>query len=414
MSFFCYLLHSGNTKTYIGATVDPDRRLRQHNGELSGGARRTSGLQWKRALYVGGFPDWTAALQFEWAWKYHGRQRPDRRGLCGKIRALLALLDTPKSTRTAVPFALWTYPPWVHMEEGTERMLEKIEGSGRLLSSRGGVLSGSNLSSLLSNTLSNSLPSNTMSSSSRSSSSSSSSASSSPSMETAFSSLEALVRQQSEQTKQLTHQLEELNKRLESAMAALHSEEGKEGKEGKATKTKAGKAAKAEKTKEPKEKKEKKPKKVCPEAAEGVVRFSSSVGKDPHRIFSPLYKQTFTVEDQEFGSVEHYAQWSKYKTSDPDYAALLLDKAPATLRMAGKTSAHTPDPDYDVEAAYKAGYQAQLAQNEDLKAVLLATAEAPLEAEYPADDVLGIGEDGTGQNLLGTILMALRTEMAAE
>ena len=401
MSFFCYLLHSGNTKTYIGATVDPDRRLRQHNGELSGGARRTSGLQWKRALYVGGFPDWTAALQFEWAWKYHGRQGTtkgtDRRGLCGKIRALLALLDTPKSTRTAVPFALWTYPPWVHMEEGTERMLEKIEGSGRLLSSRGGVLSGSNLSSLLSNTLSNSLPSNTMSSSSRSSSS--------PSMETAFSSLEALVRQQSEQTKQLTHQLEELNKRLESAMAALHSEEGKEGK---ATKTKAGKAA------EPKEKKEKKPKKVCPEAAEGVVRFSSSVGKDPHRIFSPLYKQTFTVEDQEFGSVEHYAQWSKYKTSDPDYAALLLDKAPATLRMAGKTSAHTPDPDYDVEAAYKAGYQAQLAQNEDLKAVLLATAEAPLEAEYPADDVLGIGEDGTGQNLLGTILMALRTEMAAE
>lgn len=410
MSFFCYLLHSGNTKTYIGATVDPDRRLRQHNGELAGGARRTSGLQWKRALYVGGFPDWTAALQFEWAWKYHGRSGRDRTGLCGKIRALLALLDTPKSTRTAVPFALWPYPPWVHMEEGIERLLEKIEGSGRLLSSRGGVLSGGNLSSSLlssssSNLLSNSLPSGTMSSSSRSSTTPASS--SSPSMETALSSLEALVRQQSEQTKQLTHQLEELNKRLESAMDALHSEkEGKEGKEGKATKTKAGKA--------PKEKKEKKPKKVCPEAAEGVVRFSSSVGKDPHRIFSPLYKQTFTVEDQEFGSVEHYAQWSKYKTSDPEYAALLLDKAPATLRMAGKTSAHTPDPDYDVEAAYKAGYQAQLAQNEDLKAVLLATAEAPLEAEYPADDVLGIGEDGTGQNLLGTILMALRAEMAAE
>ena len=411
MSFFCYLLHSKNTKTYIGATVDPDRRLRQHNGELSGGARRTSGLQWKRALYVGGFPDWTAALQFEWAWKYHGRSGRDRTGLCGKIRALLALLDTPKSTRTAVPFALWPQPPWVHIEEGTERMLEKIEGSGRLLSSRGGVLSGSNLSSLLSgllsNSLSNSLPSNTMSSSSRSSSAPASSASSA-SMETALSGLEALVRQQSEQTKELTRQMEELNKRLESAMSALHSEEGK------ASTGKATKAAKAGKTKEPKEKKEKKPKKVCPEAAEGVVRFSSSVGKDPHRIVSPLYKQTFTVEDQEFGSVEHYAQWSKYKTSDPDYAALLLDKAPATLRMAGKTSAHTPDPDYDIEAAYKAGYQAQLAQNEDLKAVLLATAEAPLEAEYPADDVLGIGEDGTGQNLLGTILMALRAEMAAE
>jgi len=268
-----------------------------------------------------------------------------------------------------------------------------------------------------------------MSSSSRSSSASSASsataataataATTEPTLSSLAHSIEAFVLQHAEQTKQLTLQLADLNTRLESAMSTLHSKEGKASeatsKAAKEPKTaKAAKEPKEKKAKEPKEPKEKKPKKVCPEAAEGVVRFSSSVGKDPHRIFSPLYKQTFTVEDQEFPSVEHYAQWSKYKTSDPEYAALLLAKAPATLRMAGKTSAHTPDPDYDVEAAYKAGYQAQLAQNEDLKAVLLATAEAPLEAEYPADDVLGIGEDGTGQNLLGTILMALRTEMAAE
>ena len=39
---FVYMLESSDGATYIGATVDLNRRLRQHNGEIKGGAKRTT------------------------------------------------------------------------------------------------------------------------------------------------------------------------------------------------------------------------------------------------------------------------------------------------------------------------------------------------------------------------------------
>ena len=76
---YVYLLESTNKNTYVGATVDLDRRLRQHNKEIAGGAHATSikvnsGEEWTRACHVSGFPNWQAALQFEWRWKQLSRK----------------------------------------------------------------------------------------------------------------------------------------------------------------------------------------------------------------------------------------------------------------------------------------------------------------------------------------------------
>lgn len=70
MPSFCYLLQSdeGN-RTYIGATTNFQRRLRQHNGELAGGARATRGQHWSLQRLYGGFATWNSALSFEWHWK---------------------------------------------------------------------------------------------------------------------------------------------------------------------------------------------------------------------------------------------------------------------------------------------------------------------------------------------------------
>ena len=85
------LASTDGRKTYVGATIDPNRRLRQHNGEISGGARATSGKTWTRRFLVGGFEK--AALRFEWRWKYLTRQAPGDSFIERRSHALSLLLS---------------------------------------------------------------------------------------------------------------------------------------------------------------------------------------------------------------------------------------------------------------------------------------------------------------------------------
>ena len=114
MTNCCYLLRSLHAKyagsTYIGYTTHPLRRIRQHNGEIVGGARKTAARRpWSMVAVVSGFPSKVAAQQFEWAWQHPGASRAVRdavrgiasaRGVKAKLRVMIVMLELS-------PFDAW-------------------------------------------------------------------------------------------------------------------------------------------------------------------------------------------------------------------------------------------------------------------------------------------------------------------
>jgi len=114
---YVYCLVSTDGSTYIGATVNLERRLRQHNKELVGGAQITSrkviaGHSWSCYCYVEGFPTWQACLQFEWRWKQLSRKL-SLSPLEKRKSALRTLLELDRSTTKAIPYSEWPTPPQI-------------------------------------------------------------------------------------------------------------------------------------------------------------------------------------------------------------------------------------------------------------------------------------------------------------
>ncbi len=117
--WLCYLLVAGpdgRGGTYVGVTQDLARRLCQHNGLLSGGAKATKGKAWMRVAHVRGFPDQRAVLQFEWAWKKRTRNYHAGTPLQRRLRALQELLAEDRPTSQAAEYSTYPSPLEVVME----------------------------------------------------------------------------------------------------------------------------------------------------------------------------------------------------------------------------------------------------------------------------------------------------------
>lgn len=105
--WYCYILRSTNpdfkNHTYNGKTNNPKRRLRQHNGEICGGAKATSKIK-PVEIYclIEGFETEKDALRCEWRIKHPTNKKKRPYSYCGpigRIKGLLLCLQSDKWTR---------------------------------------------------------------------------------------------------------------------------------------------------------------------------------------------------------------------------------------------------------------------------------------------------------------------------
>jgi len=93
----CYIIKN-RKYTYVGVSNNAEKRLRAHNGEISGGAKYTTskGKGWKHVCIIKGFPTKIESLQFEWALKHISPKKAG--GIENRIKKLEILLNKKRWT----------------------------------------------------------------------------------------------------------------------------------------------------------------------------------------------------------------------------------------------------------------------------------------------------------------------------
>jgi ribA/ribD-fused uncharacterized protein len=116
-------------------------------------------------------------------------------------------------------------------------------------------------------------------------------------------------------------------------------------------------------------------------------------------------------------TVEHYFQAAKFTATDPAYAAAIgrVPKPRDAARM-GRDRGHPLRPDWEAvkEDVMRRAVRCKIETHPELRERLLATGDEEIVEASPSDFDWGAGNDGTGQNRLGHILMETRAALRAE
>ena len=133
---------------------------------------------------------------------------------------------------------------------------------------------------------------------------------------------------------------------------------------------------------------------------------------EKYGCFSNFYPCTFTWNGRKYNCSEQAFMWTKatYFKDDDTAIKIMSENDPKKIKKLSRTVKDFNDEEWSkvrYNFMLKINYE-KYRQNPDLRKILLSTGDIIIVEDSPFDYIWGIGKDGSGQNLLGKVLMEVR------
>src|SRR4029450_10213365 len=143
-----------------------------------------------------------------------------------------------------------------------------------------------------------------------------------------------------------------------------------------------------------------------------VINFYSTTGE--YGCFSNFSRHAVFLKGKSWPTSEHYFQAQKFAGTEQEEEARKCKK-PGDAAQMGRSRKLPLRRDWESvkDQIMLEVVRAKFTQHEDLKAILLGTGTAKLVEHTENDSYWGDGDDGSGKNRLGQLLMRVRDELRA-
>ncbi|RKZ74008.1 MAG: Swarming motility protein ybiA [Candidatus Parabeggiatoa sp. nov. 1] len=144
-----------------------------------------------------------------------------------------------------------------------------------------------------------------------------------------------------------------------------------------------------------------------------TIYFYSST--DQYAEFSNFSKHGFKLKGKYWPTVEHYFQAQKFP-SLPQEERIRTAPTPSKAKQLGRTRSVPLRADWEKvkDNIMREAVLAKFRAHDKLKTLLLGTGSKKLVENAPKDYYWGSGQDGSGKNRLGIILMETREMLRQE
>ncbi len=134
--------------------------------------------------------------------------------------------------------------------------------------------------------------------------------------------------------------------------------------------------------------------------------------RDAYGCFSNFSPHRISLKGKWWPTTEHYFQAQKFAGTEYE-EQIRLAQTPRQAADLGRDRRRPVRPDWEQvkDAVMREAVLQKFLTHQDIQKVLLRTGNEAIIENAPGDYYWGIGADGSGKNMLGQILMDVRTEI---